>query len=105
VNHYNQLNKNKDHETFVIADEDKLIMLGRHWTRSYFWIPKYVFDINIDFKRINQADDIPIPAVTDKIFLIVDNRMRNSLSDRDMSTMQKYYYYYAITLIAMFKHE
>jgi hypothetical protein len=103
VNHHNQLNKNKDQETLGTANEDKLIMLGPHWTRSYFWIPKHVFDINIDFRRIDQADDIPVPAVTDKILLIVDNRVRNSLSDRDMSTVQKYYYYYTITPIATFK--
>jgi hypothetical protein len=69
-------------------------MLGRHWTKGYFWIPKHVFDINIDFKRINQAEDIPIPAINDKILLIVDNQVRNSLSDRDMSTIKKYNYYY-----------
>jgi hypothetical protein len=103
VAHNNQLNKNKDQETLETVNEDKLIMLGRHWTRGYFWIPKHVFDINIDFKKINQADDIPVPTVTDKILLIVDNRVRNSLSDRDISTVQKYYYYYTITPIATFK--
>jgi predicted RND superfamily exporter protein len=102
TNHYNQLNKN-DQETLGTADEDKLIMLGRHWTRGYFWIPNQVFDINIDFRRINQAEDIPIPEVNDKILLIVDNQVRNSLSDRDISMMEKYYYYYTITPIATFK--
>jgi hypothetical protein len=99
TNHYNQLNDNKDQETL----EDNLIMLGRHWTRGYFWIPNHVFDINIDFKRINQAEDIPIPEVNDKILLIVDNQVRNSLSDRNISMMEKYYYYYTITPIATFK--
>ena len=103
VNHHNQLNKNKDQETLGTVNEDKLIMLGRHWTRGYFWIPKHVFDINIDFKKINQVDDIPVPTVTDKILLIVDNQVRNSLSDRDMSTVQKYYYYYTITPVVTFK--
>jgi hypothetical protein len=103
VNHHNQSSKNKDQETFGTVNEDKLTMVGRHWTRSYFWIPKHVFDINIDFRKIDQADDIPVPAVTDKILLIVDNRIRNSLSDRDMSMVQKYYYYYTITPVATFK--
>ena len=103
VNHHNQLNKNEDQETFGAVNEDTLFMLGRHWTRGYFWIPKHVFDINIDFMKINQADDIPVPAVTDKILLIVDNRIRNSLSDTDMSTVQKYYYYYTITPVVTFK--
>jgi hypothetical protein len=103
ANYHNQLNKNKDYETIEAVNEDKLIMLGRHWAGGYFWIPKHVFDISIDFKRIDQANDIPVPAVTDKILLIVDNRVRNSLSDRDMSTVQKYYYYYTITPVATFK--
>jgi hypothetical protein len=101
--HNNQLNKNNDHESPEVVDEDKVIMLGRHWTRSYFWIPRYALDINIEFQKIDQAEDIPIPAVNDKTLLIVDNRVRNSLSDRDMSEVQKYYYYYTTTPIATFK--
>ena len=68
MNHHNQLNKNKDQETLGTVNEDKLIMLGRHWTRGYFWIPKHVFGINIDFKKINQVDDIPVPILI-KFFL------------------------------------
>jgi len=103
LNHYNQLDKNKDYETIGAVNEDKLIMHGRHWTMGYFWIPKHVFDINIDFKRINQADDIPVPGVTDKILLIVDNQVKNSLSDRDTSIVQKHYYHYTITPITTFQ--
>jgi hypothetical protein len=103
LNHYNQLDKNKDYETIGAVNEDKLIMLGRHWTMGYFWIPKHVFDINIDFKRISQADDIPVPGVTDKILLIVDNQVKNSLSDRDTSIVQKHYYHYTITPITTFQ--
>jgi hypothetical protein len=70
---------------------------------GYIWIPKHVFDINIDFKRIEQVNDIPVPAATDKILLIVDNQVKNSLSDRDTSNIQKYYYYYTITPVATFQ--
>jgi Dolichyl-phosphate-mannose-protein mannosyltransferase len=104
VNHHHlNKNNNNNYETVEAVNEDKVIMLGRDWTRSYFWIPKYIFDINIEFKVINQAEDIPIPTVTDKILLMVDDRVRTSLSDRDMSKVQKYYYYYTITPIATFK--
>jgi hypothetical protein len=102
VNH-NQLGKNKDDETIGSANEDKLIMVGRHWTMGYIWIPKNVFDINIDFKRIEQVDDIPAPAATDEILLVVDNQVNNSLFDRDTSNVQKYYYYYTITPISTFQ--
>ena len=103
VDHQNQQDKNKDYETIGAVNEDKLVMLGRHWTMGYFWIPKHVFDINIDFKRIEQVDDIPVPEATDKILLIVDNQVKNSLSDRDTSIAQKYYYYYTITPITTFQ--
>jgi hypothetical protein len=103
VDHHNQLDNNKDYETIGSFDEDKLVMLGRHWTMGYFWIPKHIFDINIDFKRIDQVNDIPVPVVTDKILLIVDNQVKNSLSDKDTSTAQKYYYNYTITPIATFQ--
>jgi hypothetical protein len=85
-------------------DKDEISMLGRHWTRSFFWIPKHVFDINIKFERIDRANDIPIPSDTDKILLFVDNRVRNSLSDTEfLSSVKKYYYYFAITPIDTFK--
>jgi hypothetical protein len=103
VNHHNQLVKNKEYEAIASVNEDKLIMLGRHWTMGYIWIPKHVFDINIDFTRIEQVDDIPGPAVTDKILLVVDNQVNNSLFDRDTSNVQKYYYYYTITPISTFQ--
>jgi hypothetical protein len=103
VDHHNQLDNNKDYETIGSFDEDKLVMLGRHWTMGYFWIPKHIFDINIDFKRIDQVNDIPVPAVTDKILLIVDNQVKNSLSDKNTSTAQKYYYNYTITPISTFQ--
>jgi hypothetical protein len=103
VNHHNQLDNNKDYETIRSFDEDKLVMLGRHWTMGYFWIPKHIFDINIDFKRIDQVNDIPVPVVTDKILLIVDNQVKNSLADKDTSTAQKYYYNYTITPISTFQ--
>jgi Dolichyl-phosphate-mannose-protein mannosyltransferase len=88
----------------AMADNDEeLIMFGRHWTRGYFWIPKHVFDLNIDFKNIDRADDIPIPSTKDKFFLIADNQVKDSVSDKDMSLIKKYYYNYTIIPIATFQ--
>jgi hypothetical protein len=60
VNHHDLNKNNNNYETAEAVNEDKVIMLGRDWTRSYFWIPKYIFDINIEFKVIDQAEDITI---------------------------------------------
>ena len=46
---------------------------------------------------------ITVPVVTDKILLIVDNQVKNSLSDKDTSTAQKYYYNYTIAPISTFQ--
>jgi hypothetical protein len=63
------------------AEDDKIAMVGRHWTQSFYWIPKYVFDVDLDFKKINKADDIK-GSINDKerSLIIVDRSMRESLS-------------------------
>jgi hypothetical protein len=63
------------------ANDDKVAMVGRHWTRGFYWIPKYVLDVNLDFKKINKADDIK-GSINDKerSLIIVDRSMRESLS-------------------------
>jgi hypothetical protein len=63
------------------ANDDKIAMVGRHWTQSFYWIPKYVLDVNLDFKKINKADDIE-GSINDKerSLIIVDRSMRESLS-------------------------
>jgi hypothetical protein len=63
------------------ANDDKIVMVGRHWTQSFYWIPKYVLDVNLDFKKINKADDIK-GSINDKerSLIIVDRSMRESLS-------------------------
>jgi hypothetical protein len=96
------ITNNPSNEAMADSDEE-LIMLGRHWTRGYFWIPKHVFDLNIDFRKIDGADDTPIPSTKDKFFLIADNKVRDSVSDKDMSLIKKYYYNYTIIPIATFQ--
>jgi hypothetical protein len=96
------VNHNPSNEDMADNDEE-LIMLGRHWTRGYFWIPKHVFDLNVDFKKIDGIDDIPIPSRNDKILLIVDNQVKDSVADSDMSLIKKYYYNYTITPITTFQ--
>ena len=33
------------------------IMIGRHWTRGLYWIPKYVYNIDLDFKKVDKVND------------------------------------------------
>jgi hypothetical protein len=77
----NQILHNNHVDLTGKAEDDKIAMVGRHWTQSFYWIPKYVLDVDLDFKKINKADDIK-GSINDKerSLIIVDRSMRESLS-------------------------
>ena len=76
INDHN--NNNKNNNDNVITS-----MIGRHWTRGLFWIPRYVYDIDLDFIKIDNANDIPLSVETQKFILIVDNTIKRSISDNN----------------------
>jgi hypothetical protein len=80
-------------------------MIGRHWTRGLFWIPRYVYDIDLDFKKVDNANDIPISVETEKAILIVDNTIKRSASDNnnDIQNRQQLNLYYKTIPIGTFK--
>jgi hypothetical protein len=80
INDRNNNNKNNDN---VITT-----MIGRHWTRGLFWIPRYVYDIDLDFKKVDNANDIPLSVETEKVILIVDNTIKRSISDNNNNDIQ-----------------
>jgi Dolichyl-phosphate-mannose-protein mannosyltransferase len=43
-------------------------IIGFDWTQSFLWIPKYVFDKNVDFLKLTNSTAIP----SEKVILIVD---------------------------------
>ncbi len=53
-------------------------MIGRLWTRGLYWIPRYVYDQDIDFEKVDNANDIPRAVETEKVILIVDNTIKAS---------------------------
>jgi hypothetical protein len=87
-------------------NKDNLItLIGRHWTRGLFWIPRYVYDIDLDFKKIDNANNIPLSVETEKVILIVDNRIKRSMSDNnnDIQDGQQLNLFYNTIPIATFK--
>ncbi len=87
-----------------------ITMIGRHWTRGLYWIPKYVYNIDLDFKKVDKANDIPISVKGEKAILIVDNTIKRSLSDntnnndiQNRRRQQQLNPYYNMTPIAIFK--
>ena len=86
-------------------DNDKITMLGRHATRTFFWIPRYVFDVNLDFKKIDKINDLPIPYNNSHYLIITDNHLRHSLlSNRYILSEEQYFYYYKTKPIVMSKY-
>ena len=86
-------------------DNDKITWLGRHATRTFFWIPRYVFDVNLDFKKIDKINDLPIPYNNSHYLIITDNHLRHSLlSNRYILSEEQYFYYYKTKPIVMSKY-
>jgi len=82
-------------------------MIGRHWTRGLYWIPRYVYDQDIDFEKVDNANDIPRSVETEKVILIVDNTIKaSSISDKNnniQNEQQQLNLYYNTIPIATFK--
>ena len=73
--HHNNNNNNINDNNNII------IMIGRHWTRGLYWIPKYVYNIDLDFIKVDKINDIPLFVEREKAIIIVDNTIKHSLSD------------------------
>jgi Dolichyl-phosphate-mannose-protein mannosyltransferase len=70
-----------------VNDNNNVItMIGRHWTRGLYWIPKYVYNINLDFKKVDKVNDISLSVKGEKAIIIVDNTLERSLSDYNNET-------------------
>ena len=81
-------------------------MIGRHWTRGLYWIPRYVYDIDLDFKKVDNANDIPRSVETENVILIVDNTIKRSMSDNNnyiQNRQQQLNLYYNTIPIATLK--
>jgi hypothetical protein len=64
-----------------------------------------VYDIDLDFKKVDNANDIPISVETEKAILIVDNTIKRSASDNnnDIQNRQQLNLYYKTIPIGTFK--
>jgi hypothetical protein len=73
---------NDNHNNNNINDNNNImIMVGRHWTRGLYWIPKYVYNIDLDFIKVDKVNEIPLSIKREKAILIVDNTIKRSLTD------------------------
>jgi hypothetical protein len=84
----NQVGLGNPEET--TSKDDKISIVGRHWSQSFFWIPKYVFDVNLDFRKINEVDDIQVPVDNkERLLIIVDRSMKEWFSSSNTETANR----------------
>jgi Dolichyl-phosphate-mannose-protein mannosyltransferase len=65
------MNKNEDYDK-----GKKVTVVGNHWIYGAFWIPKYVFDKDHDFKGFYTKGSVD----TEKAVLVIDRRFLDALS-------------------------
>src|ERR671921_382046 len=77
-----RINDHNHNNNIIINDNNNvMIMIGRHWTRGLYWIPKYVYNTDLDFKKVDKVNDIPLSVKGEKAIIIVDNTIKRSLFD------------------------
>jgi hypothetical protein len=57
-------------------------MIGKHWARSFYWIPKYVLGQNIEFKDVDPMLFPKYTTKSDKVLLLLDRSMLNEIRDK-----------------------
>lgn len=68
-------------ENIIDNDSDQVTLIGgRVWTIQYYWIPKYVFDIDL---RVFSYEDLRKSIQTEKVLLIMDERLGKEVSKND----------------------
>jgi 4-amino-4-deoxy-L-arabinose transferase-like glycosyltransferase len=71
-------------------------LIGRYWAKSFYWIPQYVFQKELDFisddklKLYMSKNELPIK--NDKLLLIVDNIMLRYILKNNKDTVIGQYY-------------
>jgi hypothetical protein len=53
-------------------NHQRVTVIGNSWTRAYYWIPKYIFNIDFDIIRL-PGYVMPMPIKTERILLILDS--------------------------------
>lgn len=96
-------------------DEDndgKTKLIGRYLTKSFVWIPTYVYQKNFDFIRddsfVFYANEKRLPNSNDKILVIADGRMQENIlaeNRKDASSQTLYQYYNDTSIIARFEDD
>lgn len=72
----NALPQGKDHIDIVT-------MIGKHWARSFYWIPKYIFGQDIGFKVIDPVLYPQYTTKSERVLLILDKSLISQLKSKE----------------------
>jgi hypothetical protein len=64
-------------------NDQRTTLIGNQWTRAYYWIPKYVFDIDFDIILLPSSISSPPIIHTEKVLLMLDNHILRSISYKE----------------------
>jgi hypothetical protein len=78
ANHENKQINEKNSARPSGYNDEKITLIGNQWTRGYYWIPKYVFDTDVDIILLPSSVSSPPTIHTEKILLKLDNHVLRS---------------------------
>lgn len=78
ANHENKQINEKNSARPSGYNDEKITLIGNQWTRGYYWIPKYVFDTDVDIILFPSSVSSPPTIHTEKILLKLDNHVLRS---------------------------
>ena len=77
----NDQSSEKDYE----YNDGRITLIGNMWTRAYYWIPKYVFDKDVDIILLPTSRSSSPTINTERILLKMDNHIQSLLSYNNSS--------------------
>jgi hypothetical protein len=82
LNRYVGVDQNNKEE---MNKDNKVTIIGNHWIFGTFWIPKYVYKYDHEFKGFFTEGSID----TDKALIVADSRLLHAISSEDPETHLK----------------
>jgi hypothetical protein len=65
------------------GSNDIVTMIGKHWARSFYWIPKYVFDQDTEFKVYDPVLFTKYSTNSDRVLLLLDRSIISEIRDKE----------------------
>jgi hypothetical protein len=64
--------------------DSTVTMIGPHWTRSFFWIPKYIFNKDLIFKDYDPTIFLKGTPVSEKVIFLATPTLENKIRDKKL---------------------